>query len=119
MPAVTAPSGTGRVASGLAPCLLASLLLCGLPNPLRADDTASCAAHIGQWLDPASGETLDGERLFTRLAKSRILLLGETHTEAAHHRWQYYVLAALYSRQPDMMVGFEMLPRTAQPVLNE
>ncbi len=78
----------------------------------------SCAAHVARWLDPNSGETLAGEAVLERMAKSRIVLLGESHTTAAHHRWQAYMLSALHSRQANMMVGFEMLPRRAQPVLD-
>jgi uncharacterized iron-regulated protein len=78
----------------------------------------SCDSHVAQWLDPVSGESIVSEQLFERLADSRIVLLGEAHTSAAHHQWQLYMLAALHSRNPDMMVGFEMLPRRAQPVLD-
>ncbi len=79
----------------------------------------SCEAHVARWLDPNSGEVVPTSSLFDRLAKSRIVLLGESHTSAPHHRWQHYMLSALHARNPDMMVGFEMLPRRAQPVLDE
>jgi len=84
-----------------------------------ADAVSGCQAHIAQWLDPASGDVIDGRGLFERLAASRIVLLGEAHTAAAHHRWQHYVLAALHSRNPNLALGFEMLPRRAQPVLDD
>lgn len=84
-----------------------------------ADADNGCEAHIAQWLDPASGDVIEGGRLFERLAATRIVLLGEAHTSAAHHRWQHYMLAALHSRNPNMMVGFEMLPRRAQTVLDD
>ena len=93
---------------------LISLLML-LPPQLPADDsTGSCDHHIAQWLDPRSGKVLQGEQLFERLAKANIVLLGEAHTTAAHHRWQAYMLGALHSRRNDMMVGFEMVPRRLQ-----
>lgn len=101
------------------------LLLLALPFWLQfgtatADENdGSCQAHVAQWLDPNSGEVIPGDTLFERLQKSRIVLLGESHTAAAHHRWQHYMLAALHARNPNMMVGFEMLPRRAQSVLDE
>jgi uncharacterized iron-regulated protein len=77
-----------------------------------------CEGGVGRWLDPSSGETVAAGQLFARLARARVVLLGEEHTAAEHHRWQAYVLAALHSRTPNMVVGFEMLPRRAQPVLD-
>ncbi len=79
----------------------------------------SCDQHVAQWLDPASGETLGLEKVFERIEGTRIVLLGEAHTTLAHHRWQHYMLAALHSRNANMMVGFEMLPRRAQSVLDD
>ncbi|TNF91222.1 MAG: hypothetical protein EP300_01005 [Gammaproteobacteria bacterium] len=101
-------------------CLLA--LISSLPflAPVQAaEEGGSCSGHVAQWLDPASGEKLDGQQLLQRLAKTRVVLLGEAHTSVAHHRWQHYMLAALHAYNPNMMVGFEMLPRAAQPVLDE
>ncbi len=84
-----------------------------------ADDDSSCAHHVAQWLDPASGEVLQVEQVFDRLASTRIVLLGEAHTTVAHHRWQLYTLAALHSRHANLIVGFEMLPRRVQPSLDD
>ena len=46
------------------------------------------------------------------------MLLGETHDQAEHHRWQFHTIAALFSHRPDMVLGFEMFPRRFQPVLD-
>lgn len=85
---------------------------------LAAEAGGSCSRHVAQWLDPASGQTLVSEQLFKRLGNSRIVLLGEAHTTLAHHRWQHYMLSALHSRNANMIVGFEMLPRRAQAALD-
>ncbi|MDH3447333.1 MAG: ChaN family lipoprotein [Gammaproteobacteria bacterium] len=101
-------------------CLISLFLM--LPRygqASAAGDDAGCDHHVAQWLDPASGAVLDSKAVFERLSGSRIVLLGEAHTTVAHHRWQHYMLAALHSRNPNMMVGFEMLPRRAQPVLDD
>jgi len=93
--------------------------LCLLLSPaLAAEAGGSCDRHVAQWLDPASGQTLVSEQLFKRLENSRIVLLGEVHTTLAHHRWQHYILSALHSRNANMIVGFEMLPRRAQAALD-
>lgn len=95
------------------------LLILILVAPAAAAEASSCSAYVAQWYDPAKGRKLDQKRLFKRLKKSSIVLLGEAHTSAAHHRWQHYMLAALHSRRPNLQVGFEMLPRAAQPVLDD
>jgi uncharacterized iron-regulated protein len=97
---------------------LACLLLSAFSQLASGETAHSCDHRIAQWLDPASGETLAAETLFKRLEKSRIVLLGESHTSQAHHRWQHYALAALHSRNSNMVVGFEMLPRSKQAALD-
>ena len=52
------------------------------------------------------------------MAKKDVVLLGEQHDEDDDHRWQLQVLAALHAQRPDMVIGFEMFPRRAQPVLD-
>ncbi len=85
---------------------------------MAADSEGSCEQYIAHWLDPVSGESLSGEQIFERFASSRIVLLGESHTSQAHHRWQLYTLSALHSRNSKMIVGFEMLPRRVQAALD-
>ncbi len=53
------------------------------------------------------------------MAKKDVVLLGEQHDEDDDHRWQLQVLAALHAQRPDMVIGFEMFPRRAQPVLDD
>jgi uncharacterized iron-regulated protein len=47
-----------------------------------------------------------------------VVLLGESHDEAEHYRWQLHTIAALVSRRPDMVLGFEIFPRRIQAVLD-
>lgn len=102
-----------------AACLLALATACAAPrSDADADAAGSCDARVGQWLDPATGDTLGSEQLFSRLSQPGIVLLGESHTTAADHRWQHYTLAALHSRNADLVVSFEMFPRAVQPVLD-
>ena len=100
-------------------CLsIACLLLSQFGIAFAADEQRSCEHYVAQWLDPASGEVLQAEQVFERLAGTRIVLLGEAHTTASHHRWQQYMLSALHSRNPRLIVGFEMLPRRVQAALD-
>ncbi len=52
------------------------------------------------------------------MVKKDVVLLGEQHDEDDDHRWQLQVLAALHAQRPNMVIGFEMFPRRAQPVLD-
>ena len=91
------------------------LVLALLALPARAQDCA-----------PASWLRLDGARpgpvapgeLLDDAARREVVLLGESHDDPDHHRWQLHTLAALHSRRPDMVLGFEAFPRRAQPVLD-
>ena len=91
---------------------------CFLPASAN-DDPPACEARVAQWLDPASGAEIAPRKLFDRLANKPIVLLGEVHDNRAHHRWQHYLLAALHSRNANMMVGLEMLPRRVQTALDD
>jgi uncharacterized iron-regulated protein len=84
----------------------------------RGHDASKCNT-AGIWLDPSSGERLQTQGLMKRLAESDIVLLGETHTMLEHHRWQLHTLAALSAVAPDLVVGFEMFPRSVQPALDD
>jgi uncharacterized iron-regulated protein len=53
------------------------------------------------------------------IAKRQVVLLGEQHDSADHHRWQLQTLAALHAQRPMMAIGFEMFPRRVQPALDK
>jgi len=52
------------------------------------------------------------------MARCDVVLLGEHHDNADHHRWQLQTLAALHLLRPQMAIGFEAFPRRVQPVLD-
>jgi len=76
-------------------------------------------------LEPAAWFSLDsgrpkkvvGAELLRELARRDIVLLGEQHDVADHHRWQLQTLAALYLLRPRMVIGLESFPRRVQPAL--
>jgi uncharacterized iron-regulated protein len=70
----------------------------------------------GAWFDPARGQIC--EQALARLAGSDVVLLGEKHDEAEHHRWQLHTIAGLHCLRNDVVLGFEMFPRRVQPVLD-
>ncbi len=97
--------------------LFVLLLLAALP--LRAEETTpapTCVAP-GIWAD-ATGQPQDPAPLLRRIAEQPVILLGEQHDKADHHRWQLHTLAGLHALTPDLAIGLEMLPRRVQPVLD-
>ncbi len=76
---------------------------------------------------PAGWLRLDRERpaavaadaLIADMARRDVVLLGEQHVEADHHRWQLHTLAQLHAQRPQMVIGFETFPRRVQPVLDK
>ena len=84
------------------------------------------AATAPACLQPATWAMPDHEKprvvpaaaVVAAMAKRDVVLLGEQHDEEDDHRWQLQMLAALHAQRPDMVIGFEMFPRRAQPVLD-
>jgi len=98
----------------------AALLALGLGlGTAQAQETDGCIT-AGHWAQPLDGSAraLETTALYQTLTQARVVLLGERHDSAEQHRWQLQVLAALHAQRPDLVIGLEMLPRSAQPVLD-
>ncbi len=74
-------------------------------------------AQAGEWIGVA-GKPQAPDELLASLSQYRVVLLGETHDRPGDHRWQLHTLAGLYAHNPDMVIGFEMFPRSVQPALD-
>jgi uncharacterized iron-regulated protein len=134
---MTNPIGSCRQALGLlAPpalgasrfctCVLSTIVAAAVIAPSAAQTsvspakTASACATPGGWIDLKTGQSIDRGQLFGDLvAKSSVVLLGESHTDADDHRWQLHTVAALYGRGGNIVIGFEAFPRRLQAVLDD
>lgn len=74
---------------------------------------------VATWLDPETGDVQDHAAVMTEAANAQSVLLGETHDQYDIHRWQLAIIAGIRGRRDKVMVGFEMFPKSAQPVLDE
>jgi uncharacterized iron-regulated protein len=104
--------------------VLASLLSVfpsGLSAQARADTKEKASvncAPFGRWTIPG-GASISEADVIARAARRSVVLLGEMHDNADHHRWQLQTLAALHAAHPDMVIGFEMFPRRVQKALDQ
>ncbi|SCA57568.1 conserved exported hypothetical protein [Candidatus Terasakiella magnetica] len=97
--------------------LLSSQAL-GLPiEPKEQEADVSCIQRA-QWISPKTLKPLDNQSLLKKAAKEKVVLLGEQHPDAVHHRWQLQTITQLYAHNPNIIIGFEMFPRRIQPVLD-
>lgn len=106
-------------AAALAFALLTTVACAGAGGDADSDADQSDCVAAGMWLKPATAAPVAADRLMAEMVRRPIILLGESHTNAEHHRWQLHTLAALHGRRPDMVVGFESFPRHVQPVLDQ
>lgn len=117
------PSGArNRLAALLGTALLRTALL-ALPAAAMGAALPSAAADCvsaGTWVVPtaAGPRAVPADPLLAAAARGPVVLLGERHDSAAHHRWQLATLEALHARRPRMLLGLEMVPRRLQPVLD-
>jgi uncharacterized iron-regulated protein len=98
-----------------AACLALGLASLIAGAPTRANDGA--CVPVGEWLAPG-GKRLAAGDVLARASKASVVLLGETHDSAEHHRWQLQIIAALHAARPGMVLGFEAFPRRVQPALD-
>ncbi|MBF0271008.1 MAG: ChaN family lipoprotein [Magnetococcales bacterium] len=73
---------------------------------------------INELMHLSDQSRLTEAQLIERLAAHRIVLIGESHDNPAHHGVQLRVIRALRARHPEMVVAMEMFPRTMQPELD-
>jgi uncharacterized iron-regulated protein len=92
-------------------------LLAGSAMAATARDTCPTP---GAWVAVSdSGRSVRGSETVTaELAQRRVVLLGESHDNPEHHRWQLHTIAGLHARQPRLTLGFEMFPRRVQSTLD-
>jgi len=90
-----------------------------MPDKNEEDKTPelSCIQRA-QWVAPKDLKPLDGQALIKRAATQKVVLLGEQHPDAVHHRWQLQTITQLYAHNPNIVIGFEMFPRRVQPALD-
>lgn len=78
--------------------------------------TQSCVAPA-TWVVPGRG-VVPAPTLMGEIEARRVVLLGEYHDDVMHHAWQLGIISGLAARRVNLVIGLEMLPRSAQPALD-
>lgn len=83
---------------------------------------SGCTSRLQQrhsiWVDGRSGEPVAYTELLQDLNRADVVYLGEKHTIQRHHDLQAAVVHALTQSDRPIVVGFEMLEKNDQPMLD-
>jgi len=111
--------GWKRRASCISALCSGLLLIAGAVVTEAASAEVPACIKPGSWMRLQENHpVVSNDALLREVSQRRVVLLGERHDNADHHAWQLQVLAGLYALHPDMVIGFEMFPRSVQPVLD-
>ena len=112
----TRPQSIRLLASAVLALLIAApaaraqskLLHLAIGDPARKDREAPLV--LDGITDTTTGDTITTAELAARLASTRLLLIGEEHTNTECHLVQYRVLEALIASGRRVFIGLEMYP---------
>ncbi len=73
----------------------------------------------GEIIQMSTGRAIAFEEMMEDLRRARIVYVGETHINRAHHDIQLKVLQGLFEKNRSVRVGMEMFDRSYQSVLDQ
>lgn len=83
-----------------------------------AGQSFACDKNNGWW-NPAAQAPTSETSVVDALAKENIVLVGEHHANAEHHRWHIDLLKKIQNRHSKIVIGLEMFPRRTQVILDQ
>jgi uncharacterized iron-regulated protein len=86
------------------------------PRAIPAPREAPAAVAV---VASPSGALVDWGAFVDGLMAARVIAVGEKHDEASHHLVQAKVLAAVAEKDPDLVVGLEMVSQDQQGFLDD
>jgi uncharacterized iron-regulated protein len=110
--------GWRRLAAGLALVAATALHGCALKESSVQVDGPAQAFAAGQIVSAAERGPVAFEEMLSDLRSVRVVYVGETHNDPAHHAVQLQVIEALNDIHPDLAIGMEMFDHTYQEVLD-
>ena len=88
------------------------------PNTLLITDSAKTFEE-GVIISAQTGGRISFQELMQGLASSRIIYVGEQHTDRAHHSIQLKLIQAIYKENQNLVVGMEMFDHSYQEILDQ
>jgi uncharacterized iron-regulated protein len=73
----------------------------------------------GTIVDSRNGQPITFDQLVQQLARTRVVYVGERHTDRSHHEIQLRIVRALVEKGLNIRVGMEMFDHTYQAVLDQ
>lgn len=100
--------------------LCGSLMLAACQQPARTDsqDDISLIPASSQIRNAQTGEQLTPEQLLSTLSRAPMVIVGEEHTNVAHHDIELWLLKNLQKQRPQGSVLLEMIDSDQQEVVN-
>jgi uncharacterized iron-regulated protein len=105
----------------LGSCLLIFLYLWGCavaPQQLNIQGQPDAFGE-GTIISSQKAAAVSFKQLLKDIGTSRVIYLGEMHTNPAHHKIQLEVIQALFQKFPGLAVGMEMFDHSYQDVLDQ
>jgi len=96
--------------------LLSTLLLTGCQNIEKKALTSPQVPEGSQIKDLRTGEILTPDALMRTLSHMPMVIVGEEHTNAAHHDIELWLLQNMQQQRPQGSVLMEMLAENQQPL---
>lgn len=94
--------------------VLFALVCAGCTTPHQP----AAARARGTWVDLVRGRTLSPTELLGDLSQASVVFVGESHTNAYHHRVQLELMQALFVRGVPLMLCLEQLEAVDQPAID-
>jgi uncharacterized iron-regulated protein len=98
-------------------CCALVLSACHSTAPVTTG-TSSAVAEKATIRDAATGQTLTPDQLIARLATAPMVIVGEEHTNAEHHRIETWLLQNLSAKRQQGSVLLEMIDISQQDAVN-
>jgi uncharacterized iron-regulated protein len=85
----------------------------------RSQSFEAKSFESGTIISTKTGQPISFEALVSELAASRVIYVGERHTDRSHHEIQLKIIKGIFEKHPSMAVGMEMFDHSYQSVLDQ
>ena len=85
----------------------------------RSQSFEATSFEAGTIISTKTGQPISFEALVSDLAASRVIYVGERHTDRSHHEIQLKIIKDIFEKHPSMAVGMEMFDHSYQKVLDQ